>query len=76
MLDTRERTTLSLSKRISVETQEHVILELELAGMGSRMAAGILDKPLSHQEVMETAAQVVPRLSRLLRGILSRIAPS
>jgi len=46
MLDTRERTTLSLSKRISVETPEHVILELELAGMGSRMAAGILDLTL------------------------------
>ena len=43
MLDTREPTTLLLSKRISVETPEHVILELELAGMGSRMAAGMLD---------------------------------
>jgi purine-nucleoside phosphorylase len=53
-------------------------LGMEVLGvsMVTNMAAGILDKPLSHQEVMETAAQVVPRLSALLRGTLSRIAPS
>jgi purine-nucleoside phosphorylase len=53
-------------------------LGMEVLGvsMVTNMAAGILDKPLSHQEVLETAAQVVPGLSRLLRGILSRIAPS
>lgn len=53
-------------------------LGMEVLGvsMVTNMAAGILDKPLSHQEVLETAAQVVPGFSRLLRGILSRIAPS
>lgn len=53
-------------------------LGMEVLGvsMVTNMAAGILDRPLSHQEVMETAARVVPRLSGLLRGILSRITPS
>jgi purine-nucleoside phosphorylase len=53
-------------------------LGMEVLGvsMVTNMAAGILDRSLSHQEVMETAAQVVPRLSGLIRGILSRITPS
>ena len=41
--------------------------------MVTNMAAGILDKPLSHREVVETAAQVIPMLSALLKGILTRV---
>lgn len=41
--------------------------------MVTNMAAGILDKPLSHQEVVETAGQVIPVLSQLLKGILFRV---
>jgi purine-nucleoside phosphorylase len=50
-------------------------LGMEVLGisMVTNMAAGILDKALSHQEVVETAAKVIPRLSALLKGILSRI---
>jgi uncharacterized membrane protein SpoIIM required for sporulation len=39
----RESGTIRFGRRISIETPEHVVLRLELAGMGSRMAAGILD---------------------------------
>ncbi|UCF97161.1 MAG: purine-nucleoside phosphorylase [Spirochaetaceae bacterium] len=50
-------------------------LGMEVLGLSmvTNMAAGILDKPLSHKEVLETAAQAVPRLSVLLQGILSRL---
>jgi purine-nucleoside phosphorylase len=50
-------------------------LGMEVLGLSmvTNMAAGILDKPLSHQEVVETAAKVAPWLSTLLQGILARI---
>lgn len=50
-------------------------LGMEVLGLSmvTNMAAGILDKPLSHQEVVETAAKVAPWLSALLEGILARI---
>lgn len=42
MADTRPR-ELQFSRRVTVETPEHVVLQLELAGLGSRMAAAIWD---------------------------------
>ncbi|WP_107727602.1 purine-nucleoside phosphorylase [Desmospora activa] len=39
----------------------------------SNLAAGILDQPLSHDEVMETAEQVKPRFIRLVKGIIKDI---
>lgn len=39
----------------------------------SNLAAGILDQPLSHDEVMETAKQVKPRFIRLIQGIVKEI---
>ncbi|NIM49203.1 MAG: hypothetical protein GTN62_04580 [Gemmatimonadales bacterium] len=43
MPDTRDPKTLQFSRRIAVETPEHVILRFELAGLGSRTAAAIYD---------------------------------
>ena len=50
-------------------------LGMEVLGLSmvTNMAAGILDKPLSHQEVVEAAAKMAPWLSTLLQGILARI---
>ena len=50
-------------------------LGIEVLGLSmvTNMAAGILDQPLSHEEVMETAARVAPWLSTLLKGILARL---
>jgi purine-nucleoside phosphorylase len=50
-------------------------LGMEVLGLSvvTNMAAGILDKPLSHREVVETAAEVAPWLSTLLEGILARL---
>jgi len=37
------------------------------------MAAGILDKPLDHQEVLETGARVQGDFVALLRAVLPQI---
>jgi purine-nucleoside phosphorylase len=38
------------------------------------MAAGILDQPLSHAEVMETGERVKSTFESLLKAVLPRIA--
>jgi purine-nucleoside phosphorylase len=40
----------------------------------TNMAAGILDQPLSHSEVLETAERVKTIFEALLRAVLPRIA--
>jgi purine-nucleoside phosphorylase len=40
----------------------------------TNMAAGILDQPLSHQEVLETGERVKTVFERLLRSVLPRLA--
>jgi purine-nucleoside phosphorylase len=40
----------------------------------TNMAAGILDQPLSHQEVMETGERVRGQFESLIRAVLPRIA--
>jgi purine-nucleoside phosphorylase len=39
----------------------------------TNMAAGILDQPLSHAEVMETGERVKTKFEALLRAVLPRI---
>jgi purine-nucleoside phosphorylase len=39
----------------------------------SNMAAGILDQPLSHQEVMETTERVKPKFLKLILGIIEKL---
>jgi purine-nucleoside phosphorylase len=48
---------------------------IEVLGIScvTNLAAGILDKPLNHAEVMETGLQAQDRLSRLLTRLLPRI---
>jgi purine-nucleoside phosphorylase len=47
-------------------------LGMEVLGLSmvTNLAAGILDQPLSHREVVETAGRVIPALTQLLGGIL------
>lgn len=40
----------------------------------TNMAAGILDRPLSHAEVLETGERVGTQFVALLRGVIPRIA--
>jgi uncharacterized membrane protein SpoIIM required for sporulation/uncharacterized RDD family membrane protein YckC len=46
MPDTRGEQQLGFTRRVAIETPEHVVLELELAGFGSRLAAAVLDTAL------------------------------
>jgi purine-nucleoside phosphorylase len=39
----------------------------------TNMAAGILERPLEHAEVVETGQRAMPALTRLLRGVLERL---
>lgn len=39
----------------------------------TNMAAGVTDKPLSHQEVMETGNQVKEKFSHLIKGIIKEV---
>jgi uncharacterized membrane protein SpoIIM required for sporulation/uncharacterized RDD family membrane protein YckC len=43
MPDTRAPTVPQFARRLAIETPEHVVLELELAGLGSRLAAAACD---------------------------------
>jgi purine-nucleoside phosphorylase len=48
---------------------------LEVLGISciTNMAAGILDRPLDHVEVMETASRVKGQFAALLEGIVARL---
>ncbi|MBN1835655.1 MAG: purine-nucleoside phosphorylase [Spirochaetales bacterium] len=50
-------------------------LGVEVLGLSmvTNMAAGIVDRPLSHAEVVETARRVIPALSELLAGVLEAL---
>jgi purine-nucleoside phosphorylase len=50
-------------------------LGLEVLGIScvTNMAAGILDQPLSHREVLETGQRVAEEFARLVRSFLSRL---
>jgi uncharacterized membrane protein SpoIIM required for sporulation/uncharacterized RDD family membrane protein YckC len=43
MADTRAPTLPEFSRHLAIETPEHVVLEFELAGLGSRAAATVVD---------------------------------
>jgi purine-nucleoside phosphorylase len=52
-------------------------LGLRVLGLSviTNLAAGISPTPLDHQEVLEAGARVGPRVARLVRALLPRIAP-
>jgi uncharacterized RDD family membrane protein YckC/uncharacterized membrane protein SpoIIM required for sporulation len=71
MADTRPPTVPELSRRVAVETPEHVLLEFELAGIGSRSAAAIYDGLILFALILlvsaaVTVAGVLPRMSAAL----------
>ncbi|WP_073025917.1 purine-nucleoside phosphorylase [Lutispora thermophila] len=49
--------------------------EMEVIGISciTNMAAGVLDKPLNHQEVIKTAEEVKEKFIKLVTGIISEI---
>lgn len=52
----------------------HMGISLLAISCVTNMAAGILDKPLSHNEVLETTQRVMGEFVALLRAVLPRIA--
>jgi purine-nucleoside phosphorylase len=52
----------------------HMGIELLAISCVTNMAAGILDQPLDHEEVLETGRRVMGQFIALLRAVLPRIA--
>jgi purine-nucleoside phosphorylase len=52
----------------------HMGMEILAVSCVTNMAAGILDKPLDHEEVLEVGRRVMGQLIALLRAVLPRIA--
>jgi purine-nucleoside phosphorylase len=65
---------VGMSTAFEVIAARHMQMEVLAISCVTNMAAGILDQPLSHQEVMETGERVKTSFEGLLRAVLPRIA--
>jgi purine-nucleoside phosphorylase len=54
-------------------TARHMGLRIAAVSCITNMAAGILDQPLSHEEVQETADKVADKFEKLITGLIARI---
>lgn len=52
----------------------HMGIEVLGISLVTNMAAGVLDKPLHHEEVMETATRVEAQFTALLRALVPQVA--
>ena len=67
---------VGMSTAFEVIAARHLGIKVLAISCVTNMAAGILDQPLSHQEVMETGERVRSSFEALLRAVLSRIERS
>jgi purine-nucleoside phosphorylase len=65
---------VGMSTVAEVIAARHMGLNILAISCVTNMAAGILDQPLSHAEVMETGERVKSTFEALLRAVLPRIA--
>jgi purine-nucleoside phosphorylase len=65
---------VGMSTVFEVIAARHMGIEVLAISCVTNMAAGILDQPLSHQEVMETGERVKTSFEALLRAVLPRMA--
>jgi len=64
---------VGMSTAFEVIAARHMGIKVLAISCVTNMAAGILDQPLSHQEVMETGERVKTSFEALLRAVLPRI---
>jgi purine-nucleoside phosphorylase len=64
---------VGMSTAFEVIAARHMGIKVLAISCVTNMAAGILDQPLSHQEVMETGERVRSSFEALLRAVLPRI---
>jgi purine-nucleoside phosphorylase len=67
---------VGMSTVAEVIAARHMGLNVLAISCVTNMAAGILDQPLSHEEVMETGERVKTTFESLLRAVLPRIVGS
>jgi purine-nucleoside phosphorylase len=65
---------VGMSTAFEVIVARHMQIKVLAISCVTNMAAGILDQPLSHQEVMETGERVRSSFEALLRAVLTRFA--
>jgi purine-nucleoside phosphorylase len=65
---------VGMSTAFEVIAARHMGIKVLAISCVTNMAAGILDQPLSHQEVMETGERVKSTFEALLRAVLPRMA--
>src|SRR5229473_6574907 len=64
---------VGMSTALEVIAARHMGIKVLAISCVTNMAAGILDQPLSHEEVMETGERVRSSFEALLRAVLPRI---
>src|SRR5271168_844124 len=65
---------VGMSTAFEVIAARHMAIKVLAISCVTNMAAGIVDQPLSHQEVMETGERVKTSFEALLRAVLPRVA--
>lgn len=73
MLRTLGADAVGMSTVPEVIVARHAGIEVLGFSCISNMAAGILDQPLSHDEVMETTAKAKPKFMKLVLGIIESL---
>jgi purine-nucleoside phosphorylase len=73
MMRTLGADAVGMSTVAEVVVARHAGIEVLGFSCISNMAAGILDQPLSHAEVMETTERVKPKFLKLILGIVAKL---